>query len=562
MKRKQIFEELRKKPEVPVLIIGAGVNGIGTFRDLSLQGVDTLIVDRADFCSGASSASSHMAHGGIRYLENGEFRLVREAVKERNHMIQNMPHLVKPLPTTIPMFKWLSGLMNAPLKFMGLLDRPSERGAVVIKIGLIFYDAFTGAERTVPRHEFRLRKESLAMFPKLSPQITCTARYFDGNMPSPERICMELIGDALEANPGSKALNYVRLAGSDGQDVILHDELTGDTLRVKPQVIVNAAGPWIDFTNKDLHHKTQFIGGTKGSHIVVENSELRQAIGENEFFFENKDGRIVLLFPLEDKVLIGTSDIKIDDPDQARCTDEEVQYFIDMVKVVFPAIHIDPSQIIFAFSGVRPLPYADVNFTGQISRDHSIEVLEPQPETPYPILNLIGGKWTSFRAFSEQVTDRVLDYLEVYRHLTTENTPIGGGAQYPKNEKAEAAWVQGKATQYNLDETRMSTLFKRYGTHAERFASFISAGDDVPLASRPDFSLREVLYIVQNENVIHLDDFLLRRSMLAKLGLVNHALLEELAPFIGVELGWDEKQQQEEIDRAVSIFTDEHLMTV
>ncbi|NIW46851.1 MAG: FAD-dependent oxidoreductase, partial [Gammaproteobacteria bacterium] len=121
-----------------MLIVGAGVNGIGTFRDLSLQRIDALIIDRGDFCSGASAASSHMVHGGIRYLENGEFRLVREAVSERNRMIKNMPHLVKPLKTTIPMFKWLSGLLNAPLKFLGLLDRPSERGAVVIKIGLIF----------------------------------------------------------------------------------------------------------------------------------------------------------------------------------------------------------------------------------------------------------------------------------------------------------------------------------------------------------------------------------------------------------------------------------------
>src|SRR5512136_502674 len=116
-----------------VLIVGAGINGVGTFRDLTLQGVDTLLIDRADFCSGASAASSRMAHGGIRYLENGEFRLVREAVQERNRMIQNAPHLVRPLPTTVPMFKYFSGMLNAPLKFLKLLDKPSERGSIIIK---------------------------------------------------------------------------------------------------------------------------------------------------------------------------------------------------------------------------------------------------------------------------------------------------------------------------------------------------------------------------------------------------------------------------------------------
>ena len=116
MNRIEIFNALKQSPEVSVLIVGAGINGIGTFRDLALNGVDVLLVDRSDFCSGASAASSHMAHGGIRYLENGEFRLVREAVQERNRMIQNAPHLVKPLPTTVPMFKIFSGLLNAPLK--------------------------------------------------------------------------------------------------------------------------------------------------------------------------------------------------------------------------------------------------------------------------------------------------------------------------------------------------------------------------------------------------------------------------------------------------------------
>src|SRR5574338_1590490 len=114
MNRSEILSTLKRHPEFPVLIVGGGINGIGTFRDLALNGVDALLVEKGDFCSGASAASSHMAHGGIRYLENGEFRLVREAVVERNRMIRNAPHLVKPLPTTIPIFKRFSGLLNAP----------------------------------------------------------------------------------------------------------------------------------------------------------------------------------------------------------------------------------------------------------------------------------------------------------------------------------------------------------------------------------------------------------------------------------------------------------------
>src|SRR5215510_15887351 len=180
MNRKEVLEHIKNNPEVSVLIVGAGINGIGTFRDLALNGVDVLLVDRADFCSGASSASSHMAHGGIRYLENGEFRLVREAVQERNRMLQNAPHIVKPLPTTIPIFRRFSGLLNAPMKFLRMLDKPSERGSLIIKLGLMIYDAYTGREGAVPKHQFLSRNKSLAKWKQLNPSIVNTATYYDG----------------------------------------------------------------------------------------------------------------------------------------------------------------------------------------------------------------------------------------------------------------------------------------------------------------------------------------------------------------------------------------------
>jgi glycerol-3-phosphate dehydrogenase len=297
MNRNEILSSLKAKPEVSVLIVGAGINGIGTFRDLALNGVDVLLIDRADFCSGASAASSHMAHGGIRYLENGEFRLVREAVRERNRMIQNAPHIVKPLPTTVPMFKYFSGLLNAPLKFLGLLERPSERGSIIIKLGLIMYDAYTGKKRTVPRHTFFSRSESLKRWNKLNPDVANTATYYDGMISNPERLALEVLLDAEADNPNARALNYVSMVSGQKDTVILRDELSDETYEVHPQLVINAAGPWIDFANHSMGLSTRFIGGTKGSHLVLNHPELRAAIGGNEFFFENKDGRIVLIFP-------------------------------------------------------------------------------------------------------------------------------------------------------------------------------------------------------------------------------------------------------------------------
>src|SRR4030067_722948 len=322
MNRSEVLSALKKDPEVSVLIVGGGINGIGVFRDLALNGVDVLLVERGDFCSGASSASSHMAHGGIRYLENGEFRLVREAVRERNRLLLNAPHLVKPLPTTIPIFKRFSGLLNAPLKFFGVLDKPSERGALVIKLGLLMYDAYTGAQsarRTVLRHQFLSRKKSLAKWKQLNPDIINTAVYYEGAILQPERLAVELILDAESEDPDARALNYVSMIGGSEDTIILRDELTDVTYDVHRRLVINAAGPWIDFTNRKLGLSTRFIGGTKGSHIVVRHAELRQAIGENEFFFENEDGRIVLIFPLYDNMLIGPSDITAENPDDVVC---------------------------------------------------------------------------------------------------------------------------------------------------------------------------------------------------------------------------------------------------
>jgi glycerol-3-phosphate dehydrogenase len=151
---------LMDKPRAQVLVIGGGINGIAAFRDLALQGVDVALVERGDYCSGASAASSHMIHGGIRYLENGEFRLVRESVQERNGLLRIAPHYVKPLQTTVPIYSTFSGIVSAPLRFLTHKSgAPSERGALLIKVGLVLYDSFSRNGGTVPRHVFVGRKK-------------------------------------------------------------------------------------------------------------------------------------------------------------------------------------------------------------------------------------------------------------------------------------------------------------------------------------------------------------------------------------------------------------------
>jgi glycerol-3-phosphate dehydrogenase len=557
--RSERIQYLKDNPQPNVLIIGAGINGIGTFRDLALQGVDVVLVDQGDYCSGASSASSHMVHGGIRYLENGEFNLVREAVRERNQLIEQLPHLVDPLPTTFPIFKTFSGILNAPLKFLGLLDKPSERGALVIKIGMTLYDAFTRKQETVPNHKFRGRSQSLDKFPDLNPEIRYTATYYDGSMPSPERIAIELVQDAVEAHEGAIPLNYFSLVSASGNQVTIQDQLSGEEISLSPEILINAAGPWIDFVNQKMGCKTPFISGTKGSHVILDNPQLKNAIGDHEFFFENKDGRIVLIFPLFDKVMVGSTDIRVDDPEGVVITDDEVDYFFSMISRVFPEIEVSRSQIIYTFSGVRPLQRSESGRTGQISRNHVVKVLEPGELLDIPVLSLVGGKWTSFRAFSEHAALETLRLLGRERDVSTWNLPIGGSRGYPASSEERELLLEKWTERAERELPLIEGLFQRYGTKTSRLASNY-AEMLTPLTSLGDYTRGELVWILKNEDVQHLDDLILRRTTLAKLGKITPESLEEIAGICVDALNWDEEQKAMEITRYQEITLRDHRM--
>lgn len=558
--RTQKWDRLKANPNASVLVIGAGINGIGTFRDLAHQGVDVVLVDKADYGSGASAASSHMLHGGIRYLENGEFRLVREALTERNLMLRNAPHYSKPLLTSIPIFNLFSGLFNAPLKFLRLREKPSERGALVIKIGLIFYDWFARSYRVMPTHRMLGRSEALKTYPGLREDVKYVAQYYDAYMPNPERICVELVQEAERVSEQAIALNYVQVTGATKDKVSLRDDLTGETLEITPKLVVNAAGPWIDFTMQAMGMETKFIGGTKGSHLILDHPELYRACNGGEFFFENKDGRIVLILPyINGRVMVGTTDIRIDDPEKAVCTPEETRYMLELVNRILPGITVGEEHIVFKFSGVRPLPTADKGYTGNVSRDHSIKVTEPDGVVAFPTLSLVGGKWTTYRAFSEQTADRVLERLGRQRKVSTTHIAIGGGRDYPTDEDE---WINHLEAETHLDRDRLRTLFERYGTTAREVAGFMADGDDAPLRFHPGYTRREIEWIAATEQVIHLDDLVLRRTVMAWLGGFTRDLLTEVGGIVASVAGWDSDRAAAEIERAAVILKDRHDVVV
>ncbi len=349
------------------------------------------------------------------------------------------------------------------------------------------------------------------------------------------------------------------MVGGAENTIILRDELTDTAIRRCRGLVINAAGAWIDSTNKKLGVSTNFIGGSKGSHIVVDHPELRAAIGDHEFFFENDDGRIVLIFPLFDKVIIGTSDIPIENPEEARCTDDEVDYFLRMTSRVFPDLELTRQRIVFRFSGVRPLPRSTAKTVGQISRDHTIEVLSGDwTNLTFPVFSLVGGKWTSFRAFGEQAADKALAHLGLTRKRDTRSLPIGGGRGYARDIEESKRHMGSLFAWTGVSQERLKILFERYGTRAEAIATYINGGTDSALESLPDYSFREIAYLVQHEKIVHLDDFLLRRSMLAMLGRLTREMILELTHTLGNVLNWDGEQTKAEAMRALSMLADRH----
>lgn len=553
MTRNETLAALRERPDIAVLVIGGGINGISVFRELALQGVDVVLAEKGDYCSGASAALSRMVHGGLRYLENGEFKLVKESLLERDRLLRNAPHYVAPLPTTVPIFDIFSGIANGAVRFLGLTRRPSRRGAIVIKAGLMLYDVFTAQRRLMPVHRFRGARETLKTWPAINPATRSSATYYDAWVSRPERLGLEMLTDAMAASPRAHALNYAQV-GSDADGLTLTDTVSGETLPVRPRLVINATGGWIDLTNTAIGASAPaMMGGTKGSHIIVDSQKLYDALAGQMIYYENEDGRICILFPYLGKVLIGSTDIRVDDPDQVRCEDDELRYILQSLAFVFPSIRIAEEEIVFRFSGVRPLPASEDSFTGRIPRDHFCEFVEPVGSLP-ATLCMIGGKWTTFRSFGALAADMALERLGLTREIGTEDLAIGGGRDFPSDT---ATWCAALASEYKISKARAQTLLERYGSSARAIADALSGTTDAMLPGY-GYSQNEIRLIVEREQVETLADIFLRRTTIAITGGLTIDLVDAVLDILAADKKWDARQVSQERAAFLALLRHQH----
>ena len=499
-----------------VIILGGGINGCGTYRDLCAQGVRCLLIEREDFCAGASAASSRLMHGGLKYLETGEFRLVTESLTERNMLLQTAAHLVQPLECVVPVRSVFGGIIGSVARFFGIKARLKDRGFLITGLGLAVYDFYGRKLRSTPKSRMLRGKRLRRAMPGLASNIIGAGLYYEGHITHAERLGLELVLDAEAFNPLSMAVNHATLLGSEPDGVLHYSSCKGER-RVRGKVIVNAGGAWIDRINATLGLPTKLMGGSRGSHLVVDSPALLAALGGRMVYFGTADGRVNLIYPFAGNVLVGSTDIPQPDPDTALCTDDEAAYLCAAVTEIFPDFPIRADQIRYRFSGVRPLPRSDAADIGAVTRDHSIATLQ-LPNSDVPILCLIGGKWTTFRSFSEQASNAVLAHLGRGRLTTTAGLAIGGGKGMPRDLAAKAALARAIVAETGAPMPRVLALLDRYGTKTLDYLRSLDQRPETPLPGCPDYSNEEIRHICQTERVNVVEDVLRRRTLISLTG--------------------------------------------
>ncbi|MBO0906467.1 glycerol-3-phosphate dehydrogenase/oxidase [Jiella sonneratiae] len=523
-----------------VVILGGGINGIGVYRDLAAQGVPALLVDKGDFCSGTSAAPSRLIHGGLRYLETGEFALVRESVEERNHLLNNAPHLVRPLPVWVPLFSWGGGLFEAGLRFLRLRKDPGAKGAALVKIGLAIFDRFGRVAKTMPNHRMVRRELALAAVPSLNGRVKIVGEYYDARLTSPERLGLEIVVDAETDCQSSVALPYVEASGIENGNLVLTDLVDNRRFTVSPSVVVNCTGAWLDDVDRNLGIRERLTGGTKGSHLVLKRPDLAGELGDRMLYFETRDHRACLIYAIDEAhCILGTTDLRTDSPDDTTCSDAEIDYLFDVLSEILPDRPLSRSDIVFTYAGVRPLPATAAGATGAISRDHSIRAFEADAGRPFPLLALVGGKWTTYRACAEQIADQVLERIGRPRKTATLSLPIGGGRGLEPGGDAVARLAKELSEKLpGLTRDQAARLVGRYGRNAFGVVGAEATSSLTPLATAPNYFREEIRHIATKERVTRLEDVILRRTLLPFEGLARRDVVEEVGGIVGEALDW------------------------
>lgn len=510
-----------------VVVVGAGVNGCGVARDAAMRGLRVLLLDKGDIAAGTTAASTRLIHGGLRYLEHGEMGLVRESLRERESLLRSVaPHLVRPLPMLVPVYAG------------------RRRGRLTIRAGMLAYDLLS-ASKSLPRHRMIDAAEALRHAPGLEPEnLRGAALFYDAQVEYAERLAVE---NALDARAhGATVMTYARVErllveGEAARGVVCTDLLGGGTHEARATVVINAAGPWVDEVLKGSSaEKEKLIGGTKGSHVVVRAFEgaPRAAVYAEAF----EDGRPFFVVPWDAKLLIGTTDERYaGDLDRVEADEREIEYLLREANRVLPAARLTRGDVLYTYSGVRPLPRVTDGKESGITRRHFIK-----PAHVRGLFSIVGGKLTTYRALAEGAIDLIFRALgQTSPPCQTADAPLPGAAVEDFD-----AFRRDFAARSTLPPASTARLVNVYGVRAAEVLRLAQTDAELSqiISEETGTVGAEVVYAFREELAETLADCLLRRTMVGLNGQVGLDALERASRIARNFLGWDEERASYEVE--------------
>ena len=427
-----------------VLVIGGGVNGAGIAADAAGRGLNVFLCEQNDLASATSSNSSKLIHGGLRYLEHYEFRLVREALAEREVLLRKAPHIIKPLSFRLPHQKHL-------------------RPKLMIKAGLFLYDHLAKRVTLPASKSVKFSENS-----PLNEGISYGFEYSDGWVDDARLVVLNAVAAkefGATIRTQTKCISAKR--EKDYWLVTLFDKLSNQEYQIKSKAVVNAAGPWVAslFGQTFEQPSPQNVRLVKGSHIVVPKVHNQ----EHAYMLQNADQRIVFVIPYEqDYSLIGTTDVDYQgDPGEVKISEQEVDYLVDITNSYFKQ-KISKADVVTTFSGVRPLLDDESDNAQSVTRDYTMELSD---QDNLPLLSIFGGKITTYRTLSEAAVNKLISYFPQMRAPWTAEVALPGG-NFSSREELFASICQ----QYSFIEPEILQRFVRsYGTKTRQMLAGIKS---------------------------------------------------------------------------------------
>jgi len=474
-----------------IVIIGGGINGCGIAREAAGRGLSVGLFEKYDIASGTSSSSTKLIHGGLRYLEHYEFRLVRESLKEREVLLSMVPHICRPLRFVLPHLKGL-------------------RPAWLIRLGLFLYDHLGVRKRLPGCSSVNLRQDPVGL--PLKDHLTKGFEYSDCWVDDARLVTLNAMDAAAKGADIHVRTEVMSAERKDGNwEITTRNAIDQTTTTVHAKTLVNAAGPWVvDVLNHRIgSNSSSQIRMVKGSHIVVP----RQFDHDRAYIFQNADRRIIFAIPYEqDFTLIGTTDVDFTgDPAKVAASDDEIAYLCAAASEYFIKA-ISPDNVVWTYSGVRPLFDGGEKSAQTTTRDYVLEL--DGPDNQAPLLNIFGGKITTYRRLAEEAFEKIEGYFAEPGTPWTEGVSLPGG-DFPV-EQFDQLKDALQAAHPDIDPQLILRLAHGYGTCAHDLLSGVSSRSDLGEHFGAGLHEREVRYLIQNEWARTAEDILWRRT---KLGL-------------------------------------------